>query len=440
MIIDVSESNLPAIKNRKLRANAELYVRIYQDFMEQVRQMGVAVEEQDDGKVVQARLKALGKKGARLRNNNHSVSVKQVSSACKACRTGVGSATFFVSLQCHRDCFYCFNPNQEHYQHFREHPRDTVAELRNLLASGNRVGHLALTGGEPLLHKEETIRFFQAARQDYPDVHTRLYTCGDHLERETLQALKGAGLNEIRFSIRMQDGPPARELTYRNIALAGEYIPQVMVEMPVLPGTLDEMKSILLKLDKLGVYSINLLELCFPLHNAAAFRERGYMIKARPYQVLYDYWYAGGLPVAGSEAICLELVDFALEEQLQMGVHYCSLENKHTGQVYQQNSTSVVPATSYFSQRDFFLKSAKVFGEDVPPVKAVFDAKGYSGYRHDEELETLEFHVNKIKLLRELGVEVGISTGVCEIRGGEGVLRELRLDVTTPQTFKLSEV
>ena len=42
--------------------------------------------------------------------------------------------------------------------------------------------------------------------------------------------------------------------------------------------------------------------------------------------------------IAGSEAVCLDLIDFALESRLNLGVHYCSLENKHSGQIYQQNS------------------------------------------------------------------------------------------------------
>jgi len=373
-----------------------------------------------------------------VRNEARSIVVNRISPACQACQKGIGSYTFFVSLMCHRDCFYCFNPNQEDYQYFREHTRDTVAELQALQASGLRIRHLALTGGEPLLHKEEAVRFFQQARKDFPQVFTRLYTCGDHLEKDTLQALKDAQMDEIRFSIRMHDLANGKQHTYEQIALAREYIPNVMVEMPVLPGTLEEMKEILLKLDALGIFGINLLEFCFPLHNAEIFRQRGYTIKARPYRVLYNYWYAGGLPVAGSETVCLDLIDFALDEKLKMGVHYCSLENKHSGQVYQQNVEHRLSKTLYFSQKDYFLKSAKVFGEDAKRAKRVFEKAGYEDFRVDEDHHALEFHVNKIKLLKTLDIEVGISTAVFENRDGEVVTRELKVDVTTPQTFRPS--
>ncbi len=438
MKVDVKEATLASIHNPALRSYAEQYVRIYQDFMDQVRQTGLEIDSGDEQGQFAARVAALQKKGAQTRNASKSIYLKRISSACQACKTGLESDTFFISLKCHRDCFYCFNPNQEDYQYYREHTRDTVAELHALRASGARVRHLALTGGEPLLQKEETIRFFQQARQSFPGVYTRLYTCGDHIDRPTLQALKDSGMNEIRFSIRMQDLARGQRYTFEQIALAREYIPHVMVEMPVLPGTLDEMKSVLTELDRLQIFGINLLEFCFPYNNADLYRERGYKIKARPYRVLYNYLYGGGLPVAGSESVCLKLVEFALDAGLTLGVHYCSLENKHTGQLYQQNAGCPLPKTMFFSQTDYFLKSAKVFGADIAPVKSFFEKTGYKDYVLNQEHNYLEFHVSQISALRKLDIEIGLSINVFETRDGEQYLRELQVDYTTPQTFRLS--
>lgn len=440
MITEINETNLNSIRNPVFRSQAERYAEIYRDFIGQVRQLGMDFADEDRSQQIREHITTLGKKGAVVRNDSKSVYLNSISPSCVACQTAAGSHTFFVSLKCHRNCFFCFNPNQEEYDHFRESKRNVSAELKTLRASGQRVQHLALTGGEPLLHREETIQFFQQARQDFPKAYTRIYTCGDHLDRATLQEFKDAGLDEIRFSIRVEDTETARRHTFSQIALAREYIPQVMVEMPVLPGAFEEMKAILLELDRLGVFGINLLELCFPFHNLEEFRQRGYRVKARPFRVLYNYWYAGGLPVAGSEETCLDLIEFALEAGLKLGVHYCSLENKHTGQIYQQDTHRINSDTLYFSQRDYFLKSAKVFGEDTARVKAVFDKKGFRQYRFDPTLQTLEFHVSKMKWLSALDVEVGISTQVLEEREGELYLRELKLDLAAPQDFRLSDI
>ena len=438
MILDVTKSTLDEIKNPVVREYANKYVQIYQDFMQQVRGMGLEIEAEDSSAAVTQRVANLRKKGTQVRNNAKSLYVNAISPSCVACQTGIGSSTFFVSLKCHRDCFYCFNPNQEEYEHYREHKRDVIGELDELRQTTPRMGHIALTGGEPLLYKDETVRFFEHTRELYPDSHTRLYTSGDHIDREILESLQKSGLKEIRFSIRMHDLEKGQRYTYERIALAREYIPRVMVEMPVLPNTFEEMKDLLRELDRLGIFGINLLEFCFPLNNVDAFREKGYKIKARPFRVLYDYWYAGGLPIAGSETVCLDLIEFAVESGLKLGVHYCSLENKHTGQMYKQNSGHQLPRRVYFSQRDYFLKTAKVFGEDVTAVQKAFDKSGYRDYVISEQHNSLEFHINQISTLKKMDIVVGISSQVVETRDNEQVMRELKVDVSTPQTFRLS--
>jgi hypothetical protein len=123
---------------------------------------------------------------------------------------------------------------------------------------------------------------------------------------------------------------------------------------------------------------------------------------------------------------------------LKLGVHYCSLENKHTGQIYQQNSGHKLPRRVCFSQRDYFLKTAKVFGEDIPAVQKTLEKSGYHDYVISDQHNSLEFHVNQISTLKKLNIVVGISSQVIETRNHEQVMRELKVEFTTPQTFRLS--
>lgn len=436
MILDVNEKTLAKIKNPALRSYAGIYISIYKDFIDQMIKKGIDIDPRSYSGQADRKIETLRKRGAILRNNRKSIHINEISPACVACQTGKGSATFFISLKCHRDCYYCFNPNQENYEYFQTHTRDVSKELVQIKGSGQRVLHLALTGGEPLLHKNETFKFFSKARKLFPKAYTRLYTCGDHLDRETLQALKTAGLQEIRLSIRMHDLAKGQDHIYDRIALAKEYLPFVMVEMPILPDTLEEMKEVLIELDRLGLFSINLLEFCHPLSNAEVYRQKGFKVKARPFDVLYDYWYAGGLPIARSELVCLDLIEFALDANLNLGVHYCSVENKQTGQIYQQNSLGSISRTMYFSPQDYFLKTAKVFGGETTKVKEHFKKIGINDYQFNEQFGYLEFHVSMIRSLAELEIEVGVSSNVLETRNGETVMRELKVDVTTPQTFR----
>ncbi|MBL1171481.1 MAG: radical SAM protein [Chloroflexi bacterium] len=436
MITEIDRAALASIRNPVFRAYASRYVEIYEDFLAQIGQFGVPLME-GDRQEVETCLERLREKGAHIRNDERSVYVNHISPACLACQTGVGSATLFISLQCHRHCFFCFNPNQENYEGFVSQKRDLGKELEEYKRREARLKHLALTGGEPLLHKEETLAFFREARRLFPGVYTRLYTSGDHADSTMLAALKEAGLQEIRFSIRVEDSTQARRHTLERIEEAKAHIPFVMVEMPVLPGRLEEMKDILRELERIGIFSVNLLEFCFPLFNADEYRQRGYHIKTPPYRVLNNYWYAGGLPVAQSEMDCLALVEFALDNDFKMGVHYCSLENKHTAQIYQQNHAAPAPAVAFASKKDYFLKTAKVFGGDVPRVKEILAKKRKIKYTYHPDYDCLEFHVRGIRALQRLDVEIGISTNILEQRGNEQIVRELKMELATPRLFDM---
>jgi len=437
MIREINRHTLAEIQNIAFSNYASKYLDVYDDFMKQVEGTGLEISQDDHLDQVAALYSRLEEKGAILRNDEKSIYINHISPACVACRESIGSATFFISLQCNRDCYFCFNPNQEHYDNFTKNKRNLTQELDQIKENGHQIHHLALTGGEPLIHMEESIDFFQHAKENFPDAHSRLYTSGDFLDKDSLQQFKDTGLKEIRFSIRLQDSEKGIQETLEKISLSKDFISSVMVEMPVLPHTLDTMKKVLLELDDLEIYGVNLLEFCFPFNNAKVFRNKGFEIKNSPCRILYDYWYAGGLPIAGSEIECLQLLEFAIDNNLGIGIHYCSLENKHTGQIYQQNFGKKVPSRAYFSEKDFFFKTGKVFGDDVKRVQRRFNSLGEYDCFIDTDLNYLEFHVNKIPLLQEMNLEVGISSSVIEQRDDGECLRELKVELVYPETFQL---
>ncbi len=301
--------------------------------------------------------------GARVRNGSKSIAYGSISPACARCRTGVKSVSEFLSLACHRSCWFCFNENQCDYHLYKSDKKDWRSELSAFDKNMGGLDYVALTGGEPLLFAEEACAFFKEARHDNPNAHLRLYTSGDQLTPELLERLRAAGLDEIRFSIKLDDSPENQQRTRDNIRAAVSIIPTVMVEMPVMPGTHDEMLHILRELERAGAFGINLLELCFPLRHEKAFKARGLKLKANPYEVLYDYGYAGALPIEGSEELALRLMLEEIERGTTLNLHYCSLENKNTAQIYEQNSGGAREIPLYtFSQENFFYETLRCFG------------------------------------------------------------------------------
>ncbi|WP_022849607.1 radical SAM protein [Limisalsivibrio acetivorans] len=430
MITGITRENLNSITDEELKKDAERYVYIYEDFMDFVSESGM--DESRDNDNTEELIKRLRDKGAGVRNSGTSVHHGEISPACIDCRTGKGSRTIFYSLLCNRDCFFCANMNQEHYDHFIKHRNDAVAELDSY-GKAEKLSSIGLTGGEPLLLPEQTIAFFEHSKKNYPDAHRRLYTNGDLLDASTVEKLKNAGLDEIRISIKMdEEGYDTSVL--EKLELASGEIPSVMVEMPVIPGTFEQMKGLLDKMEEIGCTGINLLEFLYPWVNEEIYKERGYRIKNRPYRVLYSYQYAGGLPIAGSEEECLMLVEYAMDKKLSLNVHYCSLENKLSAQVYTQNSGIRLMPFEYRSENDFFIKTARVYGKNTDRALEIFNKTDFNDYEVSPDKRFIEFHPRAAGLLDD-GTEIGLTYNVVE-EGEQGkYMREVKIDLIKPETF-----
>lgn len=429
---------MPEFQNAQLKADVAAIEGIYEDFKEQVSAYGLPFSDVDEARAFDAAVSELRAKGVSVANDRKSFHWGFVSPSCIQCRQGLETVTLALSTQCPRNCFFCFNPNQKNYEALLHATADVCAMLESDHRAGRALTDIALTGGEPLLHIPETLAFFERANQLYPASYTRLYTSGAFLTEEVLQQLMDLNLNEIRFSVKMDDPAGAKAKLLDLMESSKRYIPHVMVEMPVMPDETEEMKALLRELDARGVTGINLLELCFPLHNAKEFAKRGYAIKRTPFRVLYDYWYAGGLPIAGSELACLEVLGWAVDEGLSLGVHYCSLENKLTGQVFQANREQTWKfAPAAMSQRDYFLKHAFAYHPESQALMKTFAKKNLRGYSLNEQTGLLAFPVSWIPKLakRHPDMQLGISCNILVERSEGPALRELAVDVTTPAMF-----
>ncbi len=200
MIYPLTEQT-PAVQNNAVLQRYVLrYLDIEKQTQQAIAQYGLSFESpyrhQAETDALRREVKALG---AVFANNGKSIHSRWLSSACVQCRTGEGSYTTFLSLKCHRDCYFCFNPNQENYDGFQHEMRDAVGEVNAIAAEEYPLTHIALTGGEPLLFRQESIRFFETVQAKLPGVHTRLYTAGDPLDRNTALALAKAGLKRGAF-------------------------------------------------------------------------------------------------------------------------------------------------------------------------------------------------------------------------------------------------
>jgi len=179
--------------------------------------------------------------------------------------------------------------------------------------------------------------------------------------------------------------------------------------------------------------AINILEFLFPWVNASKYKSRGFKVKLRPYRVLYDYRYAGGLPIAGSAEECIELVKFAASRKLNLRVHFCSLENKLTSQLYMQNIGIDLMPYEVMSEKDFFIKSARAYGRNALKAEKYLTKKGAKFRKTGMKID---FHPQYISEIEGLS-EAGLTYNVVESRGTSLVMRELKIDLIKPELFGL---
>lgn len=403
--------------NSALQRALDSFDKVERDYVDALRAKGLkfAPRGSHEARVAEL-LSELESRGAVFRNAGASIVSGWLSQACVECSGTGGSETFSTTLKCHRDCYFCFNHNLAEYDRFVREGCPWEQELADAYeATGGKLAAMGVSGGEPLLVLDDSITLLERAQKMFPGVHTRMYTSGDLLTPEGAKRLHEAGLREIRFSVKQDDPEDRRELVLTNMKMATEYIEDVVVEMPIVPGTKDVMKEWMRRFDENGIRGMNLLEFCFPFHSWEEFEKRGYLLKNPPYPVMYDYTYSGGLAVAGSEELSLELMLWAMDEGLKFGMHYCSLENKHRSEMIQANygGDKVHPIFD-FDQGDFYIKTAKVFGPDREPAKALLTLAGCTDMVEDDEEESLAFPRKFLPVLKDANVEPMVAVCLME--------------------------
>jgi uncharacterized protein len=263
------------------------------------------------------RIEHLKKIGVRVRNYGKSFYVNRISYGCLVCPHWYRKGYLLdVAQSCNRKCFFCYHDRL---------PKVDFIKKKNMLHELYRDGArrvLSIGSSEPLLAPQrvyaslKTVHTLTRGR-----CYTFLYTNGDLLTRDILKKLKENSLDEIRISIK------PGESSLRSVILAKDYIRNVMVEMPIFPNDEHDMKKLLLELNKLRIFGINLSHLLCTRANKDNLKARGYKIISDEVKPWYESFYPYELSVYGSEETCFSLLEFAVNKKIRIGVHYCSNDN-----------------------------------------------------------------------------------------------------------------
>ena len=232
--------------------------------------------------------------------------VGRMPDGCVLCTQGA-KLVLFVTGVCNRSCFYCpLSPERKgrDVSFANERPvrrlEDIMEEARIMDALGT-----GLTGGDPLLRLERTLRYIKSLKHEFgPDHHIHLYTAQSNVTRSVLEKLRDSGLDEIRFHATGK----AYERPIRAAANIGI---DVGVEVPAIPGQSKELKEVAMMASRAGCNFMNINELEACQSTARAFESRGL-------RVVSDE----SMAVEGSIETALDVAQFC-EETTDLNVHVC---------------------------------------------------------------------------------------------------------------------
>jgi len=234
-----------------------------------------------------------------------------VSPGCRLCGEGHWSC-LFVNNRCNCKCFYCPTPQvdtsiPETQGITFDNPENYVGYIKKFGFKG-----VGLSGGEPLLTFGTTIDFLSKIKKEFGDsVYVWMYTNGTLLDKEKTIKLGESGLDEIRFDLT------ATEYNTKYLKLALGKIPNVTVEIPVIPEDIAQLKNMAIELDSLGVNYLNLHQMRLTTHNFKNLFNRN-----------YTFLHGQKVTVLESELTALKIINFVFQYGLKLAVNYCSFHYK----------------------------------------------------------------------------------------------------------------
>ena len=234
---------------------------------------------------------------------------------CTLCQKGAKMVLFITGLCC-RDCFYCPVSKERLKKDviFANERRvvscdDILEEARRMEAMGT-----GITGGEPLLVLHRVLGIITLLKETFgPTHHIHLYTAQSP-NREILEKLKIAGLDEIRFHPPLDMWERLPESGFcQSVAWAKELELDVGFEIPSIGGAyhiarFTRQYNIFLNLDELELSHTNYEKM----------NDRGFVQSDNE-----------GFGVLGSKDVALPII----QHTLGLKAHYCSSRFKDAVQL-----------------------------------------------------------------------------------------------------------
>lgn len=328
---------------------------------------------------------------------------KQLSNGCKLCGLGQWSC-LFITGKCNASCFYCPTSQQEDHL-----PTTQNLSFADPAAFADYINHfrfkgVSFSGGEPLLQFDRTLSYLkQVRRKCNPETYVWMYTNGILAETQKFRKLASAGINEVRFDI----GATAFRLD--KIAAAKGIIPVITIEIPAVPEELERLKKLLPEMVKAGVSNLNLHQLRLTQYNAKQLAKRD-----------YTYINAEQPVVLESELAALELIAYAHDHSIDIGINYCSFHFKNRFQkagFRNKVATALANDEDVLTQNGYIRRyTATEIGYDTIRI---FDVKPDRMAVHEFRLNNKTYYFSRQAVMNTVAIDTTIKDKIDRLLASE---------------------
>jgi pyruvate formate-lyase activating enzyme-like uncharacterized protein len=280
-----------------------------------------------------------------------SISIGKIPKGCRYCIEGE-KVVIFMTGKCSRKCYYCplSNVRKNSNKIFADEilvkkDEDILREAELIDAKG-----ASLTGGDPLLKFDKTIKYIKLLKEKFGEqFHIHLYTTGHNLTEEKAKQLIEAKLDEIRFHTEIFDLNKVN--FFKNSKL------EVGCEIPAIPGKENEIIEFIKFLEKNQIAFININELEFSDTNAENLKNKGYSLKKDSIAAVKD-----------SEETALKVLKWAEKNTRNIIIHYCPSKLKDSVQLrnrFKRRAKNVKKSYEDIDQEGLLLSGVFHIKEDL---------------------------------------------------------------------------
>ena len=249
---------------------------------------------------------------------------------------------------------------------------DVLREAELIRATGT-----GITGGDPLLVPDRTIRYIRLLKERFGGGHhVHLYT--STVDPSIFKELERAGLDELRLHPMVKDWKDLGRLKIAE-ALQELDIP-VGFEVPAIPGMMSETRMLLKYASENVLDFVNLNELEFSETNASNMRARGFEVRDELSSA-----------VKGSAEMAVAL---ALDRSFKVPVHFCSSSFKDRVQLRNRilrRARNVARAFDVVTSEGMLVKGV-IESDDVRAVTGMLENLGVPSkmFMYDKEKGRME--------------------------------------------------